>query len=258
MCIRDRLNQVTETVRWCEERAREKTVQGVSSIKSLGLLHLGNEYVDLNFRSEKMFRSRRDALARQLDFEPEVWDFFDLGSLWERQEKVAGTSMAVTVAGVVGSRMIGGFGWLDGALTATKVVGTNNVRKMIVPGVLLAAALGAYYAISQIPNSLPRRLSAKLSAQLGQLDYTHANSVRISNEVRRALRYPADKLREGLQRSVEHLQEQKKDTVKVQTESEVARKYFGNLMRDSSDIRSRVQRVDLEGPAPGIAAAYDM
>ncbi|KAI7542768.1 hypothetical protein KC331_g7777, partial [Hortaea werneckii] len=50
---------------------------------------------------------------------------------------------------------------------------------------------------------------------------------------------------------------QKRETVKVQQESEVARKYFGNLVRDSNDIRTRVQRVDLEGPAPGVAAAYD-
>jgi len=80
----------------------------------------------------------------------------------------------------------------------------------------------------------------------------------MSTEVRRALKYPADKLREGLQRNVEHLQEQRKQTVKVQDESAVARKYFGNLVRESNDIRSRVERVDLEGPAPGIAANYDM
>lgn len=251
------LNQITETVRWCEERAREKTVQGVSSIKSLGLLHLGDQYVDLTFRSEKMFKSRRDALARQVDFETEIWDFFDLNGLWERQEKVAGTSMAVTVAGVVGGRLIGGVSWLDSALTATKVVGTNNVRRLIIPGLITAAILGMSYAISQIPNSLPKRLSTKLSAQLAQLDYTHANSARISGEVRRALKYPADKLREGLQRSVENLVEQRRETVKVQTESEVARKYFGNLMRDSGDIRARVQRVDLEGPLPGAGAGLE-
>lgn len=135
------LNQITETVRWCEERGREKTVSGVNGIKSLGLLHLGNEYVDLTFRSEKMFKSRRDALARQVDFETEVWDFFDLSSLWERQEKVAGTSMAVTVAGVVGGRLLGGVGWLDGALAATKVVGPNNLRRLLVPGLILASTL---------------------------------------------------------------------------------------------------------------------
>ncbi|EME85452.1 uncharacterized protein MYCFIDRAFT_161135 [Pseudocercospora fijiensis CIRAD86] len=252
------LNQITETVRWCEERAREKTVHGVSSIKSLGLLHLGDQYVDLTFRSEKMFKSRRDALSRQVDFEPELWDFFDITNMWERQEKVAGTSMAVTVAGVVGGRMLGGVGWLDGALTATRVVGANNLRRAFVPGMILAVALGVSYAISQIPQSLPRRLSAKLAAQLAALDYTHSNSLRISSEVRRALKYPADKLREGLQRNMEHLQEKKRETVKIQSENEVARKYFGNLVRESNDIRSRVERVDLEGPAPGIAASYDM
>ena len=75
--------------------------------------------------------------------------------------------------------------------------------------------------------------------------------------MRRALKYPADKLREGLQRNVEHLEKQRRETVKVQDESAVARKYFGNLVRESNDVRSRVERVDLEGPAPGIAASYD-
>jgi len=251
------LNHITETVRWCEARGREKTVQGVSGIKQLGILHLGDSYTDLTFRSEKMFRSKRDALVRQVDFEAEVWDFFDFASIWERQEKVASTSMAVTVAGVVGTRMVGGVGWVDGALTATKLMGTSNMRRLILPGLLLTAVLGVSYTLSQIPHSLPRRLSAKLSAQLAAIDYTHSNATRISTEVRRALKYPADKLREGLQRNVENLHEQRKETSKVQAESEVARKFFGNLTRESREIRSRVERVDLEGPAPGIAAAYD-
>jgi mitofusin len=111
------------------------------------------------------------------------------------------------------------------------------------------------YAISQIPKSLPHRLSAKLAAQLAALDYTHANAQRISNEVRRALKYPSDKLRESLQRSVERLHEQRQATLKVQQESEVARKYFSNLVRESQDIRNRVQHIDLEGQSPEAAAA---
>ena len=250
------LQQVAETVRWCEERAREKTTQGVSGIKQLGILHLGDQYVDLTFRSEKMFRSKKDALARQVDFEPELWDFFDFANIYERQEKVAGTSMALTVAGVVGTRLVGGVGWLDGAMTATKVVGTHNIRRMLLPGLLLAFTLGISYAVSQIPSSLPRRLSAKLSAQLAHIDYTHTNALRVSAEVRRALKYPADKLREGLQKNMEGLQEKRRETVKVQVESEVARKYFGNLVRDSEEVRGKVMRVDLEGPGPGMAGAY--
>ncbi|KAK5161530.1 hypothetical protein LTR04_004263 [Oleoguttula sp. CCFEE 6159] len=251
------LREISEVVNICEEHARGQTVQGFSGIRSLGLLHLGDGYTDLTFHSEKMFRRKKDALARQVDVEVEVWDFFDIASLWERQEKVAGTSMAVTVAGVVGGRMIGGVGWLDGALGAAKVVGSNNLRRLIVPGLLAALVLGCSYALTSIPRSLPRRLSAKLSTQLAALDYTHANALRISSEVRRALKYPADNLRVGLQRSVEQLQGKREETSKIKTESEVARKYFSNLLRESHDIRHRVERVDLDGPAPGVAASYD-
>ena len=102
------------------------------------MLHLGDKYTDLTFRSEKMFQSRRDALARSVDFEPDAWDFFDLASLWERQDKLAGTSMAVTVAGVVGGRMLGAGVWVEGALTASKMVGPSNLRRMVVPGLMLA------------------------------------------------------------------------------------------------------------------------
>ena len=134
------LGQISAAVTTCEEDARSRTVNGVNTIKSLGILHLGSEYSDLSFRSDKMFRSKRDILARQVDTEIEVWDFFDVGGLWERQEKVAGTSMALTVAGVLGGRMVGGVGWIDGAMGAARVMGPQNLRRMIVPGIIASSA----------------------------------------------------------------------------------------------------------------------
>ena len=116
--------------------------------------------------------------------------------------------------------------------------------------------LGISYVVTSIPKSLPHRLSSKLAVQLEAVDYTHSNSQRIGSEVRRALKYPADNLRLDLQRSVEKLQSQREETSKVKVESEVARKYFTNLVRESNDIRNGVERVDLEGPAPGHAFAY--
>jgi mitofusin len=85
----------------------------------------------------------------------------------------------------------------------------------------------------------------------------HSNSDRITTSVRKILRMPANELRVGLQRSVEQLGSKREDTRKIRAESEVARKYFGNLVVQSRDIRGTVEAVDLEGPAPGVAAAYD-
>ncbi|KAE9969776.1 hypothetical protein BLS_007173 [Venturia inaequalis] len=245
------LETISETVGVCEVHAREGTVSGVKAISQLGMDHLGNAFPALNFREDLMFSRKKDQLARQVDIEVELSDFFDIPSLWERQEKVAGTSMAVTVAGVVGSRLIGGVGWLDGTLGAVKVMGVGNLRRMIIPGLLATVVLGVSYAVASIPNSLPRRLSNKLHAQLSALDYTHSNASRISSEVRRALKFPAENLRVGLKRNVEDLQEKKQKTDKLKHESHVAQKYFVNLVTKTGEIKRRVENVDLETPAPG-------
>ncbi|KUJ21730.1 transmembrane GTPase fzo1 [Mollisia scopiformis] len=251
------LSQISASVTSCEEHARTKTIEGVSAIKQLGLLHLGDEYTDLSFRSDVMFRRKRDVLARQVEIETEIWDFFDWSTLIQRQEKMAGTGMALTVATAVGGQMVGGWGWVDGALGAAKVVGNNNLRKLILPGVVVTAIAATYYILSQIPTSLPHRLSTKISTQLQAIDYVHANSDRISSSVRRVLRFPADNLRVGLQRSVEQLGTKREETKKIRTESDVARKYFSNLVNETGRIRNTVEAVDLEGPAPGVAGGYD-
>lgn len=71
------------------------------------------------------------------------------------------------------------------------------------------------------------------------------------------LRFPADQLRTGLEASVKRLGEERKEKVQVKRESEVARKYFGNLVRESGEVRRGVEAVDLEGAAPGVGGAYE-
>lgn len=70
------------------------------------------------------------------------------------------------------------------------------------------------------------------------------------------LRYPAQQLAVGLQRGVEELQQKKEDVSKIKRESQVARKYFGNLVRESGEGTRRVEAVDLEGPLPGGSSSY--
>ena len=132
------LDQIASAVTACETDARTAAVEGVGEIKGLALRHLGDEYQELTFRADLMFRRKRDALARQVDAPVEAWDFVDVRGVWERQEKVAGTGMAVTVVGVLGGRMIGGVGWVDGVLGAARIMGTRNLKHMIVPGLLTA------------------------------------------------------------------------------------------------------------------------
>ncbi|EEP80100.1 conserved hypothetical protein [Uncinocarpus reesii 1704] len=246
------LDQISACVTSCEDYARSKSVQGVSMIHSLGLLHVGEDkFPSLNFRAEVMFRQQKHSLARQADAEIEIWDFVDIPGLWERQEKVAGTSMAVTVVGVLGGRALGGFGWIDGIFGAARILGPKTLRRMVIPSILGAALLTAAYVVSQIPKSLPSRLSRKISATLTEVDYVHSNASRISTEVGRVLRMPAARLQTALQIAAEDLAKRKAEVGKVKHESEVARKYFANLFRESADNRRAVETIDLDATVPG-------
>ncbi|KAF7547534.1 hypothetical protein G7046_g8976 [Stylonectria norvegica] len=245
------LSHIADSVTVCEEHARVKTVSGVNTIKQLGILHIGDEFQNLQFRPDVMFRRKRDALARQVDIPTELSDFFDWKTLLQNQEKYAGTGMALTVAGAVVPRMIGMNTWMDQALAATRLLTNDNLRHLILPGILAAVVAASAYVLQQIPNSLPPRLATKISTQLTDLDYVHSNSTRISSAVRKVLRFPADNLRVSLDQSVKDLGNKRDETIKVRGESERAARYFSNLVRDSEGQRNMVEGVDLDAPPPG-------
>lgn len=91
---------------------------------------------------------------------------------------------------------------------------------------------------------------------LAAVDYTHSNASRISSEVRRVLRFPAQNLQVGLQRSVEELGKKKEDVSKIKKESSHAKSYFERLLREVQQGRTQVDAVDLEGPLPGALGHY--
>jgi mitofusin len=86
--------------------------------------------------------------------------------------------------------------------------------------------------------------------QLDKIDYVQENSIRISRTVQKVLRMPADKLKGTLESSVRELGKRREDTLKTRIESEVALKYFGNLVRNSANQRDMVERIDLDSPPP--------
>lgn len=143
------LSQISASVTSSEDYARTRTVGGVNVIKQLGIMHLGNEYHDLNFRPDVMFRRRRDVLAKQIDVPTELLDFVDWSTLMQRQEKMAGTGMALTVATAVGGRLVGGMGWMDHTLNLAKIVGNDNLRRLIVPGLVLAGTF-SYHTLVRV------------------------------------------------------------------------------------------------------------
>lgn len=105
--------------------------------------------------------------------------------------------------------------------------------------------------LNQIPQSLPHRLSNKISTQLSEIEYAHHNAQRISGSVRKVLHTPKDHVVFNLQRSVEQLGKRREETLKVKKESTEALRYFTNLVRNSANQRAQVEGVDLESVPAG-------
>lgn len=89
------------------------------------------------------------------------------------------------------------------------------------------------------------------------MDYVHSNANRISTEVRRILRLPANNLQTCLAQDIEDLGRRKQEVAKVKQESEIATKYFANLFRESGENRRSVEDLDLDGALPGAMGAFD-
>ena len=239
------LSQVQSSVTRSEGYARTKTTEGVSSIAAQGLLHLGDEYIQRAFRPEFMFARKRDQLNKVVKIEAELADFFDF-DFASQEKQIAGAGMSLTLATFAGSQFFGVGSWVDGLWKIGNLVGFRNAKKLVVPAVVLATACTGYYILSDLPNAIPRKLARKIRKQLADLDYVHANSDRISQQCRKVLKFPAEDLRAAFQRGIEKQGKAVKERKQIQRESEVAEKYFGNLLRNAKQQRSAVGSVDLE------------
>lgn len=237
------LKTIQTSVTLCEEAARKRTVSGVAAINALGLLHLSNDFVERAFRPELMFTRKRDALSRQINTQIDILDFFD----FDRQEKVAGLSLSLTLATAVTGQMFGIGSWIDALWKATNILGPRTAKKLFLPALIVAAGVGAVFLANDIPKAVPKKLAKKIRRQLEEIDYVHMNSERIAREVRKVLQFPAEELRSGFQRSIEAKGKEREELKKTIAESEVARKWFGNLCREVDGLRKGVDAIDLEG-----------
>lgn len=241
------LQHVQAAVTKSENFARIKTTEGVCSVTALGILHLGEDFVHKAFRPEFMFSRKRDQLNKSVKIELDLMDFvdFDFGTQ-EKQIAGAGMSLTVATATLAGSQLLGVSSWVDGLWKVGNVLGFRNAKKLVLPVILLATVGTGYYILADLPKAVPRKLARKIRKQLADLDYVHANADRIANQCRKVLKFPTEDLRSGFQNGIEKQGKAVRERKQTQKESEVADKYFGNLLRNAKQQRTAVSTIDLE------------
>ncbi|KAF8538114.1 hypothetical protein BDD12DRAFT_806357 [Trichophaea hybrida] len=239
------LQHVQSSVTESEQYARIQMAECVSSISARGVLHLGNEYIHKAFRPEFMFSRKRDQLSKVVKIELDLADFVDFDFAGQ-EKQIAGAGMSLTLATVAGSQFFGVGSWVDGLWKIGNLLGFRNAKKLILPVVVLAMVGTGYYILADLPNAVPRKLAKKIRKQLADMDYVHTNADRIAQQCRKVLKFPSEDLRSAFQRGIEKQNKAVEERKQTQKESEVADKYFGNLLRDAKQQRTAVSSLDLE------------
>ncbi|PRT54856.1 Transmembrane GTPase fzo1 [Wickerhamiella sorbophila] len=244
--------KIQDAVVHSEDNAREVTATAVDAIKSIGILHVGEQPAFTKvFQKSAMFSRRRDNLGRSIRAELSVFDFIDLGFLLERPlpvlqaSKQALTTSTSSVSNALTLFSIVGGGQLALSSQAARAIDWQLVRKLWVPMVAVVTVGLAAYMVHEMPRTVPRKIARKIAFEIDDMGYVRANADRIAGECRKVLKYPSQDVRSAFQTKVEQVARERDDLEKHTYEAQYSREFFTKVDDDSDKLYQKVEALNL-------------
>ena len=191
------LENVLQTVKNCEDKARSSVVQSVHNIYTIGITQVGPESVFQKvFVPNAMFTRRRDLAAHNVDVELSVVDLVRLPTYpislpWKSDTNalVRATS-GFTLFSLY--QYMSYMSYIPRISEMSRVVPTKTV---VVSAVAIAVAACAAFVLEELPKSVPQTLSTKIKHKLESEGYARRNADRITKECRTVLAMPLTDLK---------------------------------------------------------------
>lgn len=244
--------KIQDAVVHSEDNAREVTATAVDAIKSIGILHVGEQPAFTKvFQKSAMFSRRRDNLGRSIRAELSVFDFIDLGFLLERPlpvlqaSKQALTTSTSSVSNALTLFSIVGGGQLALSSQAARAIDWQLVRKLWVPMVAVVTVGLAAYMVHEMPRTVPRKIARKIAFEIDDMGYVRANADRIAGECRKVLKYPSQDVRSAFQTKVEQVARERDDLEKHTYEAQYSLEFFTKVDDDSDKLYQKVEALNL-------------
>lgn len=246
------ISKIQEAVVYSEDNAREVTATAVDAIKSLGILHVGEQPAFTKvFQKSAMFSRRRDNLGRSICAELSVMDFIDIGFLLERPlpvlqaSKQALTSSTSTVSNALTLFSVVGGGQLALSSQAARAIDWQLIRKLWVPIVAVVSIGMAAYMVHEMPRTVPRKIARKIAFEIDEMGYVRANADRIAGECRKVLKFPTQDVRSAFQTKVERVGRERDDLEKYTYEAQYSLEFFTKIDQDGDKLHEQVEQLDL-------------
>lgn len=244
--------KIQDAVVHSEDNAREVTATAVDAIKSIGILHVGEQPAFTKvFQKSAMFSRRRDNLGRSIRAELSVFDFIDLGFLLERPlpvlqaSKQALTTSTSSVSNALTLFSVVGGGQLALSSQAARAIDWQLLRKLWVPVVAVVTVGLAAYMVHEMPRTVPRKIARKIAFEIDDMGYVRANADRIAGECRKVLKFPTQDVRSAFQTKVEQVARERDDLEKHTYEAQYSLEFFTKVDDDSEQLYQKVQALDL-------------
>ncbi|GAV50409.1 hypothetical protein ZYGR_0U02650 [Zygosaccharomyces rouxii] len=122
----------------------------------------------------------------------------------------------------------------------------NAIKKISGSLFIVGTVLGAAYLVHDLPRALPQNLSLKYRKALQESDYVHANSERISKEVREVLRTPTREILKSCELVLEKKNGAQRELEKRRHDNTLSIKYLQQIHERAASQRKIVERINLE------------
>lgn len=222
------------------QRCRSATA---SAVVAGGIYNLG---IGLVQRSDMLETTFNDIF----DFNHHLVVHFGSGKAEDEDSETYPTALSVLSVGVgalsmVGGKVIGARGLLDGIVRLSELFADESARKWVAP-IAGAVVIGATaYFFLELPNSIPRTVGRRIRASLVRVDenateqetFVNAHAGRVSRETRKVLRLASWDLRERFRVAMEERGKEVKDAEELDEKARKALQFFHDVERRTGVVR---------------------
>ncbi|KAI9278922.1 hypothetical protein BDA99DRAFT_493449 [Phascolomyces articulosus] len=226
--------QLLKDVRQVELQARHEASECIAELHQMGTEHLGD--YDCVASVKGMCHKGRD---RTVQISVDATDFFDLVV----DDKVTGCALSVGAAVALGGRVMGVKDVVSNLWSMSSVMGTQNMRRLIVPVLSIASAGFLLYVVSDMRSAVNRKLVKKFKTAVRETSYVDAQGRRMARESRKVFRVEGWEVQARLQKSIESKERKREEMSAIVHTSQESLEYFTSVLEKSSMLLDKVSCV---------------
>ncbi|KAG4304733.1 hypothetical protein PORY_001786 [Pneumocystis oryctolagi] len=234
------LNYIESYINDTENFAKINTNKGINKINNLGIVHI-KSFKKKVFQPQYMFSKDKNTLKKSISVNISFFDFIDF-----EENKHISMTLTTTACTILGVKVIGYHNIITAMFNTFNIIGVKNLKKLIIPFVCLAAFSTCSYIILNIPKVIPKKIAKKIKKEIEKSDFIYQNSLRITSECQKVLKYPQKDICHLFQRNIKKHNSRKKEILKNCKISKQASNFFTKLGWQAEQDCKKLNTIDIK------------